>query len=296
MKRSTSYLLITLLVLAIASYLALQREGETSAPDSSGDTLVDYDSTAVDKLEITTSTNTVVLEKQAGTWMLTHPLTYRADENAVTAAVGKGRSIITTSLVSSNPGKQSLFQVDSTGTMVKVYEKGTLKATFFIGKTSTSFTDTYVRLDGSTEVFAAQGILSSQFQRQVKDWRDKSVFRMDEGAIKNVTFRYGDTTFTLSLQDSVWRIGKDEPDQAGLRPLLSALSSIQADGFVDSGLTVLPRLVAIIDIEGTQIRFFKRDDTTYLVQTSASPQWFEVQSWRTASLLKRKKDLLTTKA
>lgn len=295
MKRNTLYSIVILAVLVIATFLALNREGEVSSTGSSGRMLVEYDSTAVDKMEFSSATGSVVLEKQAGSWMLTSPIRYRADETSVTSAVGKGRKIELTSLVSTNPEKQKLFQVDSAGTLVKIYERGSLKASFHIGKASSSFTETYVRLDGSNEVHLANEVISSYFSKQPKDWRDKTIFKIDEGRIRNVRFQYGDTTFTLSMQDSLWRIAKDSASQTAVKPLLSALASMQTDEFVDSTISVVPKLTAIIELEGTQIRFYKKDETKYFVQTSLSPQWFEIQSWRTSALLKRKKDLLPTR-
>lgn len=295
MKRNTIYSIIVLISLAILTFFALNREGEVSSTGSSGQMLVDYDSTSVDKLEVVSPTGSIILEKQAGTWMLTAPIKYKADETAATSAVGKGRKIELTSLVSTNPEKQKLFQVDSSGTLVKVYEKGSPKAAFRIGKASSSFTETYVRLEGSNEVQLTNEMISSYFNKQSKDWRNKTIFKIDEDKIRNVRFQYGDTTFTLSMQDSLWRIAKDSASQTAVKPLLSALANIQTDEFIDSALMAMPKLTAIIEVEGTQIRFFKKDDTKYLVQTSQSAQWFELQNWRTTSLLKRKKDLLPTK-
>lgn len=295
MKRSTIYSIVVLVVLAVITFFALNREGEVSSIGSSGKMLVDYDSMSVDKLEVVSPTGSVILEKQAGTWMVMAPIKYKADEAAVTSAVGKGRKIELTSLVSANPEKQKLFQVDSSGTLVKVYEKGSPKAAFRIGKASSSYTETYVRLEGSNEVQLTNEMVSSYFTKLPKDWRDKIVFKMDEGKIRTVKFHYGDTTFALSLQDSMWRIEKDSVNQTAVKSLLSALANIQTDEFIDSALAAIPKLTAVIEVEGTQIRFVKKDDTKYLVQTSQSAQWFELQSWRTTSLLKRRKDLLPAK-
>jgi hypothetical protein len=292
MKRSSLYSLLALGVLAIAAFYALNREGEVSSTGEPENMLVDYDSAAVDKLEISSPTASVVLEKQAGVWMLTSPLRYKADESAVASAVGKGRTIGLTSVISTNPEKQHLFQVDSTGTFVKVYERGTAKAAFYVGKASSSFSETFVRVDGSSEVQLANEALAHYFHKQPKDWRDKTIFKVDEGSIKSIRFRYGDTTFALSLQDSLWRVEKDSANQTAVQQLLTAVANIQSDAFIDSSLTAIPKLTAVLQVEGTEIRFFKKDDTKYLVQTSQSPQWFELQNWRTTNLLKRKKDLL----
>ncbi len=296
MKRNTLTSIIVLVVLAIIAFFALHREGEVSSTGSSGKMLVNYDSTAVDKLELISPTGSVILEKTAGTWMLTAPIRYKADETAAAAAVGKGRKIELSNLVSTNPEKQNLFQVDSTGTSVRVYEKGNLKAAFHVGKASSSFTETYVRVDGSNDVQLANEVITSYFNKPAKDWRDKAIFKVDEAKITSATFHYGDTTFVLSLQDSVWRIQKDSANPSVVKPLLGALANIQTDDFVDSLPATLPKLTAMVEVAGTQIRFYKKDDGKYLVQTSQSPQWFDIQGWRTTSLLKRKKDLLPARA
>lgn len=294
MKRSTLYSVIVLIALAIVAFFALRREGELSTSGTTGQMLVSYDSSAVDKIELFSPAKTIVLEKKAGTWMLTSPINYRADQTSAASAVGKGRRIELKSLVSTNPENQKLFQVDSTGTLVKVYANGTLKASFVVGKPSNSYTENYIRLSGSNDVQLTNEVISSYFTKQVKDWRDRTVFKTDESGIKNVTFQYGDTTFTLMMQDSLWRIGTDSANQTTVKPLLTALARIEADDFIDSTFVPPPKPTAMIEVEGTQIRFYKNDATKYFVQTSQSPQWFEVQNWRTTNLLKRRKDLLPT--
>ena len=125
------------------------------------------------------SGDTVVLEKQGDGWMLTSPMRYRADQNVVTAAVGKGKSIEVKNVVSSNPEKQSVFQVDSTGPLVQMYAAGTVVAGFRVGKPSASYTETYVRKEGSNDVYLADGMFNYLFAHQPKDWRDKSIYRSE---------------------------------------------------------------------------------------------------------------------
>jgi hypothetical protein len=197
--------------------------------------------------------------------------------------------------VSTNPEKQKLFQVDSAGTLVRIYERGAERAAFRVGKQSSSWTETYVRKEGSNDVYATAGVLSSTFARRPKDWRDKTIFKTEREQIKNVTFRYGDTTFTLSFTDSMWRVDSDSAVQTSVSTFLGSISSFQTDEFVDSSVTKLPPLVATIDVEGTQIRFYhEKDAAKYYVQTSQSPEWFEVMQWRVSQVLKRKKDFQPT--
>ncbi len=291
MKRTTWILVGTVLVLAVITYFVLRQPGEVSTTESSGTMLVSYDSASVDKIEVSAAGNSVVLEKQGNGWMLTAPLRYRADQNVVTAAVGKGKSIEVKNVVSSNPEKQGVFQVDSSGTLVRFFAGGNLAAAFRVGKPSTSYTETYVRKEGSNDVYLADGMFSYMYAHQPKDWRDKSIYRSEPDLIRSVTYRYGDTTFTLAMKDSLWRLNGDSVSQTAVRSVLGSLANLPADDFVDSTLSAAPKQVALIDVDGTQIRFCQQKGaSTYLVQTSQSPQWYEVQGWRAGQVLKRKKD------
>jgi hypothetical protein len=292
MKRSTWILIVVLLLLAATTYLVLQRPGESSSPASAGEMLVSYDSAAVDKLEITSAGAAVVLALEEGKWMIVSPVHYRADDAAVTAAVSRGRRLELKGLVSSNPQKQSLFQVDTTGTQVRVFARGAETASFHIGKVGTSFSETYVRREGSNDVYIAEGPLSYIFVKSPKDWRDRVIFKADRDKIVNIAYRYGDTTFTLAFRDSVWEVDNEPASASVVQSLLGSLSNFLTNEFVDSGYTPTSAPSAIVELLGTQIRFYQpKNSTKLMVQSSQSPQWYEVENWRASEVLKRKKDL-----
>lgn len=294
MKRGTLLGLGVLVLLAVSTVFVLQRPGEFSTAGVSGEPLVSYDSTAIDRMEITMQATHIVLEKQGGKWMIVEPIKYAADERAVGEAVGSGKSLLISSTVSTNPEKQHLFQVDSSsGTLVRLFDRGTEKAAFRVGKAGSSFMDTYVRLEGSNEVHLVQGLITSTYNRQPNNWRDRHIFKTDQESITEVRFQFRDTTFTLAFHDSVWRIGTDSTVPTTVTSFLSSLASFQTDEFVDSTPTPIPPLTGVIEVAGIQIRFYHIKDTSkYYVQTSASPQWYEVQQWRVNQVLKRKKEFL----
>lgn len=291
MKQTTWILVGALVVLAVITFFVLRQPGETSASESSGVMLVSYDSASVDKIEVTAPGTSVTLEKQGNGWMVTAPLRCRADQSVVTAAVGKGKNIEVKNVASSNPEKQHLFQVDSAGTLIQMYAGGTAVAAFRVGKPGPSYMETYVRKEGSNDVFLAEGMFTYVFSHPAKDWRDKSIFKSEPELIRSVTYKYGDTTFTLAMKDSLWRLNGDSVSQTTVRTLLSSLANLQADDFVDSALSVAPKQIALVDVDGTQIRLCQgKTAGNYIVQTSQSPQWYEIQGWRANQVLKRKKD------
>jgi len=293
MTKNTWVLAGVLAALIIVAYLVMQRPGESSAPESSGKMLVSYDSAAVDKIDVRAPAGTTVLERQGGVWMVTAPVRYRADDVTVGATLAAGKHIELTGLVSSNPDKRGLFQLDSSGTEVTIYEHGAPKAVFWIGKPSTSYTETYVRRDGSDDVYLATGMFSSTFARRTSEWRDKTIFKTEQDAIGAVTLRFGDTTVVLARQDSVWKVGDETAKNDVVKSFTGALANIQADDFIDTAMAAMPPLIVQIEVAGTQIRLYQaKGADKYTVQTSLSPQLFEIYNWKGAQLVKRKKDFV----
>jgi hypothetical protein len=154
-----------------------------------------------------------------------------------------------------------------------------------------SYTESYARKINSNDVFLVEGANSHMFSRPVKDWRDKTIFTTSRENIKEVQYQYGDTTFSMSFKDSTWLIGKDKGQQSVIDGVLSTLSNLQADDFIDS--TLSPKIMAAVTYAGVQIRFsFNKTTNKYTVQSSHSSQWFILEPWRANQILKRKKEIV----
>jgi len=292
MKRNTLILVGILAILIIAVVLVLQRPGERSVSADGSELLVSYDSAAVDKIVVTSTSGTTILQREGAGWMLTSPVRAKADDAGIHQLLSKGRMIALKAMVSSNPQKQAMFQVDSAGTLVRMHAGGNEQVAFRIGKTGSTYTETYVRREGSNDVFLADGMLLYLFVKQSRDWRDKAILRIPQESIKSVRYHYGDTTFVLAFQDSVWKIDGTPATDYTVRGLLGALATFSADDFIDTTLTALPPLTAAIDVEGMQLRFHKNPQTNnFIVICSSGPQVYEVQGWHAAQVLKRKNEL-----
>jgi len=295
MKRTTLLSLIILVILAVITYFVLQQPGEHSRIGAGEDVLITYDSAAVTRIEIDGSKGHVVLEKEAGTWMITDPLQYPAEQFMAVRAVGTGRSIrLKGTPVSSNPSKRGLFQVDSTGTLVRVFTGDTEAASFRIGKTTTSFSETYVRAEGSDDVYITEGLLNSSYDKEASGWRDKTIFRASREDIKEIRFAYGDTVFTVARVDSGWAV--DGSPIGEPTSFLASLSQFNTQDFVDSTITEPPPLTATLTVNDVPVRFHAlASGTDYFVQTSRSPQWFRIQQWKAKQLLLRERTFDTMK-
>ena len=293
MTRNTILLLGVLVVLLVIAVLVLQKPGERSSLGEPGEALAAIDSLSVDKIKIKAPSGSVVLQKRGVEWYLQEPIAYRADQAAVASLIHDSKTLEVKNVVSNKPEKHAVFQVDSTGTQVRIFEKGVEKTGFVIGKAASGYSEMYARRSGSNDVLLASGASAFVFSKAVKDWRDKSIVTTPRDNIKEVRFQYGDTTLVLAFRDSVWRIGIDAAQDEVVNNLLTTLSNVQADDFVDTLIARPPKLAAQISYAGTHLNFFFiKQGEKYLVQSTVSPQWFEMQSWRANEILKRKKDLL----
>lgn len=291
MNRNTLLLGSLFVVLVIVAFFLMQRPGEQSANPSDGELILGCDSAAVDRIEVIASSSTVKLSKRGADWFIDEPISYRADQAAVGRLLGKCSDARAGAVVSDKPGKHSMFQVDSTGTLVRLFENGTEKA-LIIGKAGPSYSGVYVRRKNSDEVLLTDASLSSSAVRSLKDWRDRTITKVPVETINDVRFQYGDTTFSVVLQDSVWRIDNEIANDAAIVGFLGSLASIQADDFVDT-LPSRMNHVASVVFAGIQLRFSQTNGSdTFIVQSSSTPQAFELQGWHANQILKRKKDFL----
>ncbi|HEX9006460.1 MAG TPA: DUF4340 domain-containing protein, partial [Bacteroidota bacterium] len=274
MRRPLIILLGILVLCLIVAVILLRQPGEVSSSGTTGDTIARFDSASIDRIEIRGRTGAAVLEKQADGWMLIAPMRYQADPAAVAEALSRARRSEVKNIVSTNPAKQSLFDVDTSGTLVTLSGGGASEA-FRVGKTSPSFTETYVRREGSNDVLLVDGLLSSVFARAPGEWRDRTIFSAPMGSITSVGFHFGDTAFVLTLADSLWKVDGAAAQGQAVQTFLAALSSLQADTFVDTAVASMPRLTCTIEVQGTRISFFwNAAASRYDVVTSRSPQIF----------------------
>ncbi len=293
MKRSTLLLAGILVVLILIAFLLLQKPGEQSSSASTGEFLARVDSLAVDKIHLQSPTFNVVLEKQGVEWYLRNPLSFRADQSNVAQLLHQAKSLEVKNVVSGNPEKQSLFQVDSTGTQVTLFEGENETASFILGKTGPTFSETYARRKGSNEVVLVSNIMNYAFTRSIKEWRDRSIVSIPKETIKQLTYQFGDTTFTMEFRDSLWFVGDDPAQGSVVERVLSSLTGFQGDDFIDTPPASLPRVSAMLSFAGTQLVFYHvKEGDKYMVRSSLSPQWYDVSSWSANQVLKRKKEIV----
>jgi len=292
MNKNTLILLGILFALAVTAFFLLQQPGETSLTETGRDLLIELDSASVNRVSIVSAASSITLARKESQWVLEYPIQAPADQPFVGTLFREAGNLPINSVISSKPEKHSLFQVDSSGTRITFSRASGDSTSIILGKSGPRFTDVYARREGSNDVVLINAGISYTVNRPVKEWRDHAILRLPAESVREVGFQYGDTTFTLAWNDSSWVVGTDSVRESIAAGIVSGLSNLRADDFLDVPQSRKSKLVATISVSGIQIRWHQLPGNgRYLVQTSASPQWYQVDQWKAQQVLKRKNDL-----
>lgn len=196
----------------------------------------DFKQDAVAKITLKNPQSTAVLEKHDGVWLVTSEDSLPAEADFIGEMLVTIAAFSRKDKISSNPEKQALYQVDSSGTAVTVEDaKNKAVASFVVGKTGPDYQSTYVRDTKSNDVILAQGYFSHIFNRRNRSWQDKRIFVAEPGQVVEVGIaRAGVTTVLMRAAEGGWYVNLPEStacDQDRVSGLVRALASLRCEDF-----------------------------------------------------------------
>jgi hypothetical protein len=232
------YLLFAILLLFVIIYLLLaQKEKKTFSPRTV-ENFLGLDSASVDRIEFKKYDTRMAFQKIGQQWDIVEPASYRADNRAIGQLVSLASRMTVGEIISSNPEKQVLFQVDSlTGTGLDFFSGERLLASVVVGKMSSDNMHAYVRKTGYEEVYLAKGFFSGITQQRLDHWRDRRIFDFDPDLVAEVELSQGKDRFRLVKEDTLWQLsphpyGQTMPaDGQKVEDYLSTLADIKGDKF-----------------------------------------------------------------
>lgn len=300
MNKSTRNLLIIFVILAVIVYLFFTRK-ERITTQKIDEKLFVADSAKIDKIEIVRTGESVTLEKINGQWMITKPVNYQADTNAVTPILSNLFRFRIESITSENPEKFSNYLDSANHTMVSTYQEGKLLGTFELGKYALSYQNSYLKKPDENRILLASSLTSTNFTKPLKDFRYKVIFALTTEAISKMEFKSTDSNkvdFTC-IKDSTgrWFIGPDSIPHNNMEGFLNLLKSFSTDDFKDTVMTTFPAATYTATIYGPQvttINLYKENTTpvNYIVQVSNIKQLFRFSESFATNIMKKKKDFV----
>lgn len=135
----------------------------------------DYDARRVMRVEVVQQGQGVQLKKSGEDWQVASLGTESwlpADRSRINAALGIFGDVERGILVSSNPEKQTRYQVGAEGLQLKLFaEHDVVIGTLIIGKNGPDLGSSYVRLASENDVYLVGQSLLGIFSIEADDWK-----------------------------------------------------------------------------------------------------------------------------
>ena len=233
----------------------------------------------------------VVLQKENDVWKVSGK---KAQQDSVTELLDGFIDKPSTELIAQTNKQHEEFGVAS-GSATTVQLGDTLK--LLIGNETVG--GTYVRIDGSDNVFLVHNITDLMLSVAVADWYDKMIIELDETKLQKIQLKQTGE-IVLMKKDDKWVVqgSEDKTDDTKVHSIVAQFNRYIADTLVDdpavaASYSAQPKLTITLTYDGGSetLNFFQGKDN-WLTQRS-DKQLFTVSQSQVEDLLVPQKDLLT---
>ena len=268
--------------------------------------ITEDDTKAIDKIVITKAPGEdagagteVELVKKGEDWRVSKPVDATANSANVKSLLDNLKSLKVSELI--DPGKDSYskFKVADNQGVHAVFSKGTgvvLDARFGENGGRGQMT----RLAGKDGVYAIKGYSSYLYDREIKGWRDTTIFKFEDTAATSVSIENEHGAFLFAKNGEAWT-GKHKDAKGGVlkdiekfddskvKDLLRAYKALNADSFAEPGKTPAqlgldkPSATLVITLNDGAKRDVKvgatAEGSSRWVQASGISELVSISSW-----------------
>ena len=227
-----SWALLVVLVALVVIFLAVRFGGGIRRGDRP--LFPDFEPSEASKLLIEGEQTTAILTESDEVWFVASEDSLPAEAGVVEDMLARVTAFSRKDMISSNPEKQALYKVDSTGVSVSIMDaRGDTLVGFVVGKPGPDYQSTYVRDTHTGDVVLAPGYLRAVFDRGARTWQDRTVFSLEPDAIDEV--RIGRSGKSLTIRRDAggeWYMSEPESsacDQARATRLVRTLAYLRSD-------------------------------------------------------------------
>lgn len=242
MKFSVKNLIIILAVLVIG-FIVLQYTKRDNKSKVLKSELVALDTASVTKIEVLSPKGEVILNKEGSNWMVNaDDAPKRTKKGVVKSVLNNLNSIKPGRLAAKTESKWKDYQVDSTGTRVKVYEGNELATDIVLGRFGVEGQRSYytfVRLFEDENVYTAKDFMKMNIYEDANDYRDNVLLRLKKDSLTSIAFSSPEETFLLSKEDT-WKVDGQPADSASVASYLSGLNMASSKNFHNEQVTGTP--------------------------------------------------------
>ena len=241
------------------------------------------DSAKIKTIEISNIKDTLRLSKKNDEWMLVYPFEYPTAEYQINNLFSKVLNVRTSNLpISESETSFDTYKVNnSQGTLIKFFdENNNVLDEAIIGKSSSSKT-TPARRPDDNKIYKLESNINYIITANSNNWREKIIMRIEEYNISKISVLCDVNAYELTPSDSLWHYVDDKStlgvdlNNKALKDILSTLSTLTANGFVDNKFEeykeklISPDLeigIEMLDGSTHYIRVALDDNSKYILQ------------------------------
>ncbi len=318
MKRQKEYMVLIAVIIVLVVILII----------STGRNKMSYklpafdkiDAEALSKIEMSRGDESILLERSQGEWLIM-PEKYIADHDKVNDMLDVIENLTLTELVSDKKNYERYELDEENRIHIKAMEKENVLREFDIGKVSSTYSHTYVRVADDANVYHAKESFRSTFEQNESGLRDKSVMEFTAVEITGLilTGEFG----TLELKREIIPVSPDteqdeketstgeqeawltqdgkQTEKSEIDSLLSKLSGLNCDSFLDEKEKEnLGNPIYTITAKGAkdyELKIYEKgeDEEEYPALSSENDYPFLLTKWTAESLMKKPEDILKEK-
>ncbi len=272
-------LLIALLGITVWQWKA--REKEDDRPADVTVTLPKVTKGTVDSLDVSIPGKPAIkLVLKDKRWRLTTPVDAAADQNAVETAVSKLSELDVIGVAATKADNYALLELDDAkAAHVVARQKANTIIDLLIGTSRSG--NTVVKEKSAVMAALVKGPVKFAFEKDVKDWRDRSVVDVPLDTVKDAVFQSPNGTFLFVSDGKDWKQAPGEKpiadfEGAQVKSILGSATSLTAMDFAAPGVTadsvgvgaapIATLKIGTSDEKGAQeitLRIGKKQDSSY---------------------------------
>jgi hypothetical protein len=236
MRQSNNKILLIVLVVLLSGFVLTRVFRAPSLERNIEEDLLTLDTAQVSAIHITPAVDNeaeIRLVRSGPDWQVQQGGRAAAVEmTQLNSALGSISEIHADRIVTRKKEKWTNYNVDSTGTHVKVFLNQEKQKEFWVGKMSGS--GNCIRIEGEDEVYEVEEALDRNFNKNFNAWRDKTFISVQPENVSKIAFQYpGDSSFVVAQSEGKWKIEDAKADSSKVQAYLNRLRSRNLSEFAD---------------------------------------------------------------
>ncbi|MDA3897387.1 MAG: DUF4340 domain-containing protein [Desulfobacteraceae bacterium] len=196
MKSKKEYIILGIVIAALAAYLAFQKTDRTHYELP---VIPQIENTEISTIKITKGLEIVELKLKDDLWLI-YPEKYPADKSKIDPMVDVIKDLTVTAMVS-EAESYPRYELDPENKIsIQAKTDSNIVRTFDIGKSAPSNRHTFIKLPKDKRVYHARNNFRNTFDQTKDSLRDKTVLKIEKSGIQQVELKDKDGNLVLSMQ------------------------------------------------------------------------------------------------